>query len=204
MTVTHARVMGSVRAQGRVLGRRDCDLDCRTEALRESLNRWLAIVCTIPNKHLDRASYLIEQAGKGSWVANVIRGQIGADDLATNKIKTKVQLAPRASFALGFMLFLKPFLTRQAHAQRAAERAPSPKIFSPVLSTTSCTGLALWVTALADRLSPLPLRDMVVKCGTVILTPISLAMERIKPCVCRNACLNTMRSIKHISIAKSE
>ena len=38
-----------------------------------------------------------------------------------------MQLAPRALFALDFMLFLKPFLTRQAHAQHAAERAPSPE-----------------------------------------------------------------------------
>jgi hypothetical protein len=29
--------------------------------------------------------------------------------LAADKIKAKVQLAPRAPFALGFMLFLQPF-----------------------------------------------------------------------------------------------
>jgi len=32
----------------------------------------------------------------------------------------------------------------------------------------------------------------------------SQAMERIKPCVYRSGCLNTMRSVRHISIAKSE
>jgi hypothetical protein len=54
---------------------------------------------------------LIQQARQGSGVANVIRGQIRADDLATNKIKTKtkLQLTPRAPFALGFMLLLQLF-----------------------------------------------------------------------------------------------
>ena len=42
-------------------------------------------------------------------IADVIGGEIRADDLSTDKIKTEVQLAPRAPFALGFMLLLKPF-----------------------------------------------------------------------------------------------
>jgi hypothetical protein len=41
-------------------------------------------------------------------IANIILGQIRADDLATDKIKTAVELAPRALFALGFMLLDAP------------------------------------------------------------------------------------------------
>ena len=36
------------------------------------------------------------------------------------------------------------------------------------------------------------------------INSISLEIERIKPCVCRSACLNTMRRVRHNSIAKSE
>jgi hypothetical protein len=111
----------------------------------------------------------------------IVRGQIGADDLAADKIKTEVELAPTLTFRLVFMLLLQPFLTRQARAQHAAERAPSPKIFSPVLSTTSCTGLSLLDVGFVRNVSPLPRRDRVEKSGTAISTPSSLAMERIKP-----------------------
>ena len=52
---------------------------------------------------------MIQQTWQGGGIANVIRGQIRADDLSAYKIKAKVQLAPRAPFALGFMFFLKLF-----------------------------------------------------------------------------------------------
>jgi hypothetical protein len=41
--------------------------------------------------------------------ADIILGQIRADDLPADKIKIEVELAPRTPFALGFMLLLKPF-----------------------------------------------------------------------------------------------
>ena len=52
-------------------------------------------------------------------VADVIRGQIGADDLTADKIKAKVQLAPRAPLALGFMLLFTSFALAE-HLQPGA------------------------------------------------------------------------------------
>jgi hypothetical protein len=89
MVVTNARVFGGV------IGWWNRKFDRRTEAC-------------IRKKHLNRAVDLIQQALQRGLITNVISGQIRADDLATNKVKTKVQLAPRAPFALGFMIFLQP------------------------------------------------------------------------------------------------
>ena len=50
MVVTNARILGGIRAQNRVLGWWDRDLDCRTEAFGKSLNSWLAIVSTVRKK----------------------------------------------------------------------------------------------------------------------------------------------------------
>jgi hypothetical protein len=61
--------------------------------------------------------------------------------------------------------------------------------------------LAFLETALADKLSPLPLRDKVVKCGTAISTLNSPAMERIKPSGCRSGCLKIMPKVRQSSIA---
>jgi hypothetical protein len=89
-------------------------------------------VSAVCEELINRTVDLIQDLWQRGRIADVVRGQIGADNLTADKIETKVQLAPRAPFALVFMLFLEPFLTRQAHAQHAAERAPSPKIFRPV------------------------------------------------------------------------
>jgi hypothetical protein len=40
------------------------------------------------------------------------------------------------------MLTGVPFITRQAHARHAAERAPSPSALMPVLSISRCRGPA--------------------------------------------------------------
>jgi hypothetical protein len=107
--VPNARVLRDDGAHNRVLGWWDRDLDCRTEAFGKSLNRWLAIVSTVRKKQVNSSVDLIQQAWQRGLITNVISGQIRADDLAAHKIKTKAQLAPGPSFALGFMLFLKPF-----------------------------------------------------------------------------------------------
>jgi len=52
---------------------------------------------------------LIQQVWQRCRIADLICGQLGTDDLATDKIETEVQLAPRVPFARGFMLFFKPF-----------------------------------------------------------------------------------------------
>jgi hypothetical protein len=38
--------------------------------------------------------------------------------------------------------------------------------------------------------------------GTAISSPSSPAMERIKPCIWRSGCLNTMPKVKQSSISK--
>tara|TARA_R110002124_G_scaffold112582_1_gene266760 strand:- start:14141 stop:14317 length:177 start_codon:yes stop_codon:yes gene_type:complete len=47
---------------------------------------------------------LTEQTWQRGGISDAIGGQIGADDLAADKIETEVQLAPGPPFALGFML----------------------------------------------------------------------------------------------------
>ena len=59
-------------------------------------------------KQVNWAVDLIQQARQGGRIANVVRSQIEADDLAADKIKTQVQFAPRTPFTLGLMRFLQP------------------------------------------------------------------------------------------------
>jgi hypothetical protein len=56
-----------------------------------------------PDRRLDPKTW---QLGR---IANVVLGEIRANKLPTYKIKIEVQFAPRAPFALGFVLFLRPF-----------------------------------------------------------------------------------------------
>ena len=62
-----------------------------------------------------------------------------------------------------------------------SSQSPSPNIFKPVLSTTSCTGLSHLGFGFGRNVSPFPRRDRVEKSGTAITTPSSRAIERIKP-----------------------
>jgi hypothetical protein len=107
--------------------------------------------------------------------------------LTADKIKAKVQLASRAPFALGFMLFLQP----SPLAEELQARAVNDQ-------------LRALGAVLTDKLGPLPLRDRVDKSGTAISTPSSPAMERIKPWVLRRGCLNIVPKVRQSSIAKSE
>jgi hypothetical protein len=52
---------------------------------------------------------LAQETWQRCRIADVIGGEVRADDRATNKVKTEVALVPRAPFALGFMFFLKLF-----------------------------------------------------------------------------------------------
>ena len=108
MTVTCRRIFGRIGAQYCVFGRRNCDLNHRSETSGKQIRCWFSIISSVCQKVRDRAVKLIQENWKRCRIANIILGQIGADDLATDKIKTEVELAPRAPFALGFMLFLKP------------------------------------------------------------------------------------------------
>jgi len=94
MAITNARVLGSVGAEDRVLGWWDRDVDRRPEAFGKNSTCWFSIVSAVCQKQVNWAVDLIQQARQGGRIANVFRGQIGADDLTADKIKTKVQLEP--------------------------------------------------------------------------------------------------------------
>jgi hypothetical protein len=78
----------------------------------------------------------------------------------------------------------------------SSSHAPSPKISRPVLSTTNCIEAWLSVLGLGRNIRPLLRRDNVEKSGTAISAPSSVAIERIKPWVCRSGCLKTMPSVR--------
>tara|TARA_R110000737_G_scaffold237783_1_gene250098 strand:+ start:57 stop:545 length:489 start_codon:yes stop_codon:yes gene_type:complete len=145
---------------------------------------------------------LIQQAWQGGRVTNVVSGQFGANDLAADKVKTKVQLAPRAPFTLGFMLFFDP-----AALTKDLETGTVPCLAgdeSRREGTTKWIAVLLSIMGLGRNASPLPRRDKVEKSGTTISTSSNLAMQRIKPCVWRSGCLKTKPSVRHISIARAE
>jgi hypothetical protein len=109
MAIANGRMQRCVRAQDRVLGRRDRNLGHRPKAFNEKIARCSAVVSPICEKLINGTINLIQQIWKCSRIANIIRGQIGTDDLAADKIKAEVQLAPTLSFGLVFMLLLKLF-----------------------------------------------------------------------------------------------
>ena len=109
MAVTCRRIFGRIGAQYSGFGRWNRDLDHRSEPSGENVSRRSAIIGPICEEQINRTVDLIQEIWKCCWVPNIFGGQIGADDLATDKIETEVQLAPSAPFAFGFMLLLKPF-----------------------------------------------------------------------------------------------
>ncbi|MFT5616707.1 MAG: hypothetical protein ACI8Q6_004013 [Granulosicoccus sp.] len=113
--------MPRLRALDGVLRGRDDDLYGVANARFEQISGWRAAVSTNCQKPGDWRVDLIQKPGQGHQIANVIQGQIRADDLSGHELQAEVQLAPGFSFGLCFMLFLQPV-------------SPSPKIFIPVLS----------------------------------------------------------------------
>ncbi len=57
----------------------------------------------------DGSVNLIRHLRQGRRIADIIGGQTGANDVATDEIQTRVQLAPGAPFTPGFMLRPLPF-----------------------------------------------------------------------------------------------
>jgi hypothetical protein len=108
---------------------------------------------TIGDKALHGTINLIEKIRQGCSVATIIRGQIGADDLTPDKIKTNVKLAPSLPFDFDFVLVFQPFALTKDLQARAIDHKMN------------------WLT-LADRrridgrASPLPRGDRVEKSGT--------------------------------------
>jgi hypothetical protein len=81
--------------------------------------------------------------------------------------------------------------------------SPAPKTFKPVLSITTVTGPAGTARAVTKDNAALR-RDSVVWSGTSRLRPSNVVTERNSPSVCRHGRANASRSIKPVSMARSE
>jgi hypothetical protein len=119
-----------------------------------------------PDRRLDPKTW---QLGR---IANVVLGEIRANKLPTYKIKIEVQFAPRAPFALGFVLFLRPF---------ALVENPQPSAVNDQMNP----GLTVDLWLCLQRQTVAPARQ-----GGEIRyrdhNPNTFAMERINPRVWRS------------------
>lgn len=137
------------------------------------------------------AADLIKQARQDRRIADVIRAQIRANNLATDEIKTEVQLAPRAPFAFGFMLSLKPSArTEYLQAGTVNEKVDRVLLVRP-WARLQYQAIALARQGREVRDCNLPTRS-------------KAAMERTRPWVWRIGCLKTMPRVRQSSIAISE
>lgn len=161
-----------------------------------------AVIGAVREKLIHRPANLIQKAGERRRITDIIQGEIRANDVARDEVQSQVQLAPTLAFCSRFMLFGEPFLTRRAHAHHAAERAPSPNILRPVLSTTRWIGARLFGLRFSDKVRPFPRREGAEKSGTAISTPSKAAMRRMKPWVCRSGCLKIMPKVRQSSICQ--
>ena len=109
MVVTYRRIRGRIGAQCRIFGRWDRDLDHRSEPGGKHFRCWVSVVGSVCEEQINRTVDLIQETWQRRRIADIIFGEVRADDLATNKIKTEVELAPGAPFAFGFVFLLKLF-----------------------------------------------------------------------------------------------
>ncbi len=123
MTIANGRMQRRVRAEDCVFGRWDRDFDHRCEPEGKHVRCWFSIVSSICEEQINRTADLIQELWQYRRIADVVGGEIRTDNLAIDKIKTEVQLALSASFALGFMLLLMPFaLTEDLQASTAHDQ----------------------------------------------------------------------------------
>jgi len=141
IAVSRRRILARIGAQDRGFRRWDRHLDPRPSIRTERQANQMLVLHHIhrplPGRRLqsnlprggqkanNRAADLIKSAARqGGWVTGGIRGQIGDDNLATDKIEAEVQRAPRATFALGLMLFREQFITRMHIQSRLPRERP--------------------------------------------------------------------------------
>jgi hypothetical protein len=102
-------ITGSIEAENGRDRRRNYNLYRFTKTVHKQIAGRIAIIGAIRQKAANRSVNLIEKFGQSSWVAHVVFCQIGANDISSCEIQSKVQLAPRLTFGLCFMLVLQPF-----------------------------------------------------------------------------------------------
>jgi hypothetical protein len=74
--------LGRIGAQDRVFRRWDCDLNHRSEPSGKQIRCWFSIISSVCQKESNRAVDLIQEIWQRCRIANIIGGQIGADDLS--------------------------------------------------------------------------------------------------------------------------
>ena len=84
----------------------------------------------------------------------------------------------------------------------SSSHSPEPQSFSPVLSTSRCTGPEPGRGRTMSSVSALRLK--VVWSGPARSRPSRAMMEPISPSVCRNARRNTVLSVNAVAMARAE
>jgi hypothetical protein len=86
----------------------------------------------IGNKALHGNGNLAQKIRQGCRITDIIRGQIGANDLTADKIKTKVKLAPSLALHLDFVFVFQPLaLTKDLQARAIHHQKNRPLTFRP-------------------------------------------------------------------------
>jgi hypothetical protein len=92
MAVAYLWVLCRLRALNRRLGRRDNGFHDLAKTCYQKITGRRSIISPIGNKALHGNGNLAQKIRKGCRITDIIRGQIGANDLTADKIKTNVKL----------------------------------------------------------------------------------------------------------------
>jgi hypothetical protein len=95
-------ITGSIEAENGRDRRLDYNLYRFTQTVYKQIAGRIASIGAIRQKVANRSVNLIEKFGQSSWVAHVVFCQIGANDISSCDIQSKVQLAARCDVVLRF------------------------------------------------------------------------------------------------------
>ena len=90
MAIARRRIFGRIGAKDRVSGRWDRDFDCKSEPSGKQIRCSFSVVSAVCQKQINRTVDLIQEIWQRRSIADIILGQIRADDLTADKIKTEV------------------------------------------------------------------------------------------------------------------
>lgn len=121
MAVSSRSIERRLRATNCCFGRRDNDLYICSKVRRQKIKGWRAIIGVIGSQFVDGTTDLVQNIWQNSRITNVIRSQIGANDLTADKIETAMKFAPSFACELDFVLFFQPFAGTESVSSRAVE-----------------------------------------------------------------------------------
>ena len=129
----------------RRLGRWNNDLNDLAKTCRREITGWRSIIGTVSDKLGNSAVNLIEKIRQGCGVTDIIRGQFRADDFSTDKIETKVKLAPSLAFDFDFVLAFQPFALTEDLQACADGPAPMAWLRASLRAIPAlCPGATRW------------------------------------------------------------